>query len=223
MVTESLRNYIEDSILPLYDGFDAAHRRDHVDMVIEQSLEMAAEYGLDEDMAYVVASYHDVGMLYGRELHHLHSGKFLREDLWLKDWLDPEQVEIAAQAVEDHRASSGAEPRSIYGKVVAEADRFIDADTVVTRTIQFGLANYPELSHEEHWQRACAHLVEKYGDSGYLRLWFADSPNAKRLEELRCLIRNKPLLKAKFEAKYRELVSGNASKYKLSAVNLWKI
>lgn len=223
MVTESLRQYIEDSILPLYDGFDAAHQRDHVNMVIEQSLEMATKYGLNEDLTYVIGAYHDVGMLNGRELHHLDSGRYLREDLWLKDWLDPEQVETAAQAVEDHRASNGSEPRSIYGKVVAEADRFIDADMVIVRTIQFGFANYPELNKENQWKRAYDHLVEKYGDNGYLKLWFEDSPNARRLKELRSLIRNKPLLRAKFEARYDELTKGNQSKYKMPSRILWRV
>ncbi len=223
MVTESLKNYIEDSILPLYDGFDAAHQRDHVEMVIAESMELAAKYGLDEDLAYVVAAYHDVGMLNGREFHHLDSGRLLREDLWLKEWLDADQVETAAQAVEDHRASTGSEPRSIYGKVVAEADRHIDADTIISRTIQFGLANYPGLGKEEQWERAFGHLVEKYGDGGYLKLWFKDSPNAARLKDLRTLIRNRPLLRAKFEARHDELTKGIQSKHKMPARILWRV
>lgn len=43
-----------------------------------------------------------------------------------------------AQAAEDHRASGRSEPRSIYGKLVAEADRVIDCETIIRRTIQFG-------------------------------------------------------------------------------------
>lgn len=50
------------------------------------------------------------------------------------------------EAVEDHRASSDHEPRTIYGRIVAEADRCIDPPTIVRRTIQYGLANYPELT-----------------------------------------------------------------------------
>lgn len=40
------------------------------------------------------------------------------------------------EAVEDHRASSDHEPRSIYGKIVAEADRIIDTDTTLRRTVR---------------------------------------------------------------------------------------
>ena len=73
IVKVTLREYIETEIIPRYDAFDGAHRRDHVEYVIDESLKLA------------------------------------------------EQIEIMAQAVEDHRASSNSEPRSIYGKIVAEA------------------------------------------------------------------------------------------------------
>ncbi len=37
-IPDALRTYIEARILPRYDSFDAAHRRDHAEMVIRQSL-----------------------------------------------------------------------------------------------------------------------------------------------------------------------------------------
>ncbi|MDY4881763.1 MAG: phosphohydrolase, partial [Muribaculaceae bacterium] len=36
--------------------------------------------------------------------------------------------------------------------------------------------------------RAEAHIIEKYGENGYLRLWIPESPNAARMAELRALI-----------------------------------
>ena len=36
-----LKSYVEREIIPRYDHFDAAHRRDHVETVISQSLEIA--------------------------------------------------------------------------------------------------------------------------------------------------------------------------------------
>ncbi len=41
-IPDALRTYIEARILPRYDGFDAAHRRDHAEIVIRQSPETAA-------------------------------------------------------------------------------------------------------------------------------------------------------------------------------------
>lgn len=207
MVDESLKNYIETSILPLYDSFDAAHRRDHVDMVIEQSAAIAAGLDVDEDMVYAIAAYHDTGLTADRETHHLVSGQIVREDMWLRDWFSEEQIETMAQACEDHRASSDHEPRSIYGKIVAEADRFIDPDAVILRTVQYGFTNYPNLDKEGHWQRTLDHLHEKYAEGGYLRLWFDNSPNATRLNTLREIIKDEKLLREKFDYLYEALTN----------------
>lgn len=207
MVDESLRNYIETSILPLYDGFDAAHRRDHVDMVIEQSAAIAAGLDVDENMVYAIAAYHDTGLTAERKTHHLVSGRIVREDMWLRDWFNGVQIETMAQACEDHRASSDHEPRSIYGKIVAEADRFIDPDTIILRTVQYGLANYPDLDKEGHWQRTLDHLHEKYAEGGYIRLWFDNSPNAVRLQALRKIIKDEATLREKFVYLYEALTT----------------
>ena len=207
MVDESLKNYIEINVLPLYDGFDAAHQRNHVDMVIAQSLEIAAHLDVDLNMVYAVAAYHDTGLTAERKTHHLVSGRIVREDMWLRDWFSEEQIETMAQACEDHRASSNHEPRSIYGRIVAEADRFIDPDTIILRTVQYGLANYPELDKEGHWLRTLDHLHEKYAKGGYLRLWFENSPNVARLQTLREVINNEALLREKFDYLYESLTN----------------
>ena len=205
MIDESLKNYIETNILSLYDGFDAAHQRNHVDMVIEQSMAIAADLNVDMNMVYAIAAYHDTGLTVDRKTHHLVSGKIVRKDMWLPDRFSKEQIETMAQACEDHRASSDHEPRSIYGRIVAEADRFIDPDTIILRTVQYGLANYPELDKKGHWQRTLDHLHEKYAEGGYLRLWFENSPNVARLNALREIIKDESLLREKFDSIYQTL------------------
>ena len=112
-------------------------------------------------MMYAIAAYHDLGLQEDRKTHHLVSGRIVREDKKLCEWFSAEQIETIAQAVEDHRASSDHEPRSIYGKIVAEADRLIDPETVLSRTIQYGFKHYPEYGKEDHIRRALDHLDEK--------------------------------------------------------------
>ena len=199
MIQPQLKTYIEQQILPRYDHFDAAHQRNHAEEVIERSMALAQHYDVDENMVYAIAAYHDTGLCEGRDTHHLVSGRIIREDKKLRDWFDEAQIETMAQAAEDHRASSGHEPRSIYGKIVAEADRLISPEKVIRRTIQFGLDHYPELDKEGQYQRFKAHLLEKYSDTGYLRLWIPESDNATRLEELRKIIRNESKMREAFE------------------------
>lgn len=202
-VHPSLTQYVEEQIIPRYDDFDQAHRRDHVLMVIRQSLELAERVNtqslpLNIDMVYAIAAYHDTGLCEGREHHHEVSARIIREDQRLRDWFTEADIAVMAEAAEDHRASSDHPPRSIYGRIVAEADRFIDPETIIRRTIQYGLDHYPEMSREEHYRRMIAHLREKYGRSGYLHLWFENSPNAARLEKLRGIIDDEDLLRQLF-------------------------
>ena len=200
----TLKAYVEAEILPRYTHFDKAHQLDHIETVIRQSEALAdileaQGQQVDRDMVYVIAAYHDLGIVNGRDNHHIDSGKILMADPVLPRFFSAEQLETMKEAVEDHRASSKHEPRSLYGRIVAEADRQIDPQTILLRTIQFGLKNYPELDKEGHFARAEQHLVEKYGEGGYLKLWFPESDNSRRLAELRRIIADKSALRALLE------------------------
>ena len=201
---EGLQSYIEKEIIPRYRSFDKAHQEDHARNVIRQALDLSRFYDVDPDMVYTAAAYHDTGLSIDRTTHHLESGKIIRADRRLREWFSEQEIETIAEAAEDHRASAKTAPRSIYGRLIAEADRLIDPLTIIRRTIQFGLSHYPELDTEGHWSRTLEHLQEKYGDGGYLRLWIPESPNAGRLEELRKLIRDPESLRSIFEQIFAE-------------------
>lgn len=201
-MTPSLKEYIKTSIIPRYASFDKAHREDHVLSVIDRALEMGRNYDINEDILYAAAAYHDLGLEIDRKTHHLESGRIIREDITLRQWFTEEQIETIAQAAEDHRASAQTPPRDIYGSLVAEADRLIVPETVIKRTVQFGLTHYPELDKEGHWRRTLEHLHEKYAEGGYLHLLIPGSPNEKPLEELREIIRDEDRLRTIFEKIY---------------------
>lgn len=210
-IDKELEDYLEKRILPEYDSFDKGHRQAHARAVMEQSMELCRFYDVNPDMVLAAAAYHDTGLKVCRETHHIESGKFIREDMNLRRWFSEEQIETIACAAEDHRASLGHAPRTIYGKIVAEADRIIIPETVLRRTVQFGMKHYPELDKEGHWNRFLGHLLEKYAEGGYLRLWIPESPNAARLEELRSIIRDRDKLKSIFDILYKEENSSESS------------
>ena len=205
MVSSTLTEYIERDILPRYDHFDAAHQRDHAEEVIKRSMALAEHYDVNINMVYAIAAYHDTGLCEGRDIHHIASGRIIREDKKLREWFSEEQIETMAQAAEDHRASSNHEPRSIYGKIVAEADRLILPEKVIQRTIQYTRDHFPDYDKEQQYQRFREHMMEKYSDTGYLKLWIPESDNAVRLEELRKTIRDEKALRAAFEETFRTI------------------
>lgn len=202
-IRSTLTLYIEEEVIPRYASFDMAHREDHARSVIARALAMAVQYPeIDTEMLYTAAACHDLGLSVDRKTHHLESGRIIRADARLREWFTPQQIEVIAQAAEDHRASATTPPRSLYGCLVAEADRLIVPETVIQRTIQFGLSHYPELDKEAHWQRTLDHLHEKYAEGGYLHLLIPGSPNEKPLEELRAIIRDEAKLRALFDRMY---------------------
>ncbi len=201
-VSLDLMEFIEKNILPRYTAFDKAHNLTHVNRVISRSLELASKIGADADMAYVIAAYHDLGLEGPRAVHHLTSGKILAADSRLQRWFTKDQLKIMKEAVEDHRASTSHTPRSLYGKIVAEADRDLEPSIVFRRTIEYGIDHYPEKSKEEQWQRFLSHINNKYSSHGYIRLWLPNSPNEQNLKKIRELISSPQLLREEFERIY---------------------
>ena len=204
--------FIEKEIIPQYAEFDAAHREDHVRSVISKSQELAKFYPVKPEILYLAAAYHDLGLSEGREFHHLASGRKIREDKRLGQWFSAEEIELAAQAAEDHRASGKNPPRSIYGRIIAESDRQINPETVVKRTVQYGFAHYPEMDREQMWNRTVEHLQEKYAEGGYLKLWIPESDNARQLAALRELIHDTGKLRELFDKFYMKITSSTISR-----------
>lgn len=207
-VSLDLMEFVEKNILPRYAAFDKAHNLTHINRVISRSLELASKIGADADMAYAIAAYHDLGLEGPRAVHHLTSGKILAADQRLQKWFTKEQLKIMKEAVEDHRASTSHTPRSLYGKIVAEADRDLEPSIVFRRTIEYGIDHYPEKNKEEQWQRFLSHMENKYSSHGYIRLWLPNSPNEQNLKRIRELISNSQLLREEFDRIYAIVTGG---------------
>lgn len=203
-VSLDLMEFVEQNILPRYNSFDKAHRLSHVNYVIKQSLELALKCGADINMAYAIAAYHDLGLEGPRAVHHIQSGKILMADRRLQRWFSAEQLRIMKEAVEDHRASASHAPRSIYGKIVAEADRDLEPMHIFRRTVQYGLSHYPEYSKEEQRKRFFEHLDHKYSARGYIRLWLPNSPNTENLKVIRDMINDRSTLEDIFDTLFEE-------------------
>lgn len=205
MIDKEIENYIEACIIPLYQSFDKAHATDHVNQVIQNSLSIARGLDVDMDMVFVIAAYHDIGLEKGREMHEKNSKTRLLADEQLRVWFSIGSIEVMADAVEDHRASNDYEPRSIYGKIIAEADRDIDYRRILRRIVQFSVDNFPAYSFDEHFERSYLHMKDKYGKHGYLKLWLDTPPNRANLQEIREKLNEPQKLKYDFKELFDKL------------------
>lgn len=204
-VSLDLMEFVEKEILPRYSAFDSAHNLYHANRVIAASVRLAKRIGADVNMSYATAAYHDLGLEGPRAIHHLTSGRIVAADSRLRRWFTADQIRIIKEAVEDHRASASHAPRSIYGKIVAEADRDLEPESVFRRIVEYGLDHYPDKDKEEHWRRFCAHIADKYAQNGYIKLWIQGSDNERQLRELRRIAADRVELRRIFNRIFAEL------------------
>lgn len=175
-IREDLKKYIDDEIKAKYKNFDKAHSISHFNFVTKNCLDYGNELikqGIDINLeiAYVVGAYHDIGITKGREGHAKSSGIIVREDSKLKQFYDEETVEMIAQAVEDHSSHLQYPPRSIYGKIVADADRNNSLYLVFSRPVKYGLKNEKQYNREEQINRVYDFVNKKFGKNGYVKYW----------------------------------------------------
>ena len=200
-----LMEFIETQILPRYNQFGKSHGLEHVTRVIQNSLILSRTTGANINMVYAIAAYHDLGMIGPRAIHQITGGKILANDVRLRKWFTPEQIKVMKEAVEDHRASMSRCPRSLYGKIVAEADRDLEPEIVFRRAIEYGMENYPGKEEEQQWDNFQRHMNEKYSRNGYIHLWISGSPNEKNLNTIRNIIDDPVQLRKIFHRIFGEL------------------
>jgi uncharacterized protein len=183
-VGKEVREYIEKEILPKYEGL-GGHTDEHIQTVIRRSLEFAKQaVSLNIDMVYIIAAYHDLGRLIDNETHNIESAKMMRADEFLKSHFSAEEIETMAEAVEDHRASLGREPRSIYGKLVSSADRDSSYEVIMCRVYDYTKHLHPEMEGEELLEECRFHLREKYAHGGYaLKTMYFEDPDFMAMVE----------------------------------------
>lgn len=191
-LNEKLVEYIEKEIFPLYDRNEFAHGINHIKTVIRRSLELADGYDVDFNIVYTVAAYHDLGHFIDRKRHEIISAEMFMKDENIKRWFADEQRMVIKEAIEDHRASCNHVPRTIYGKIVSTADRtIVDMDNTIKRSYTYGKKNYIGLSEEEQFDKVYEHLVEKYGESGYAKVYLEDKEFDEAVSKLRQALENR--------------------------------
>lgn len=191
-MNNQLVEYIENEIFPLYSRNEEGHGINHIKTVINKSLELSKNYDVNLDMVYTVAAYHDLGHYIDRKRHEIISAEMFMKDEKIKEFFTEEQRIIIKEAIEDHRASSNHEPRTIYGKIVSTADRtIIDVEDTIKRAYSYSKRNFSNLSEEEHLERIYQHLSEKYGENGYAKVYLEDKEFEESLNKLREVLSNK--------------------------------
>lgn len=192
-MNEDLIKYTEENIFPEYSKNEVGHGIDHIKYVIKRSFDIVSQNKLDVnlDMVYIIAAYHDIGHHIDSKNHEKVSAEIMSKDKELERFFNDEELKIIKEAIEDHRASSDHEPRSIYGRIVSSADRNNTVEDCLRRTYTYGLKLDPKSSDEELFERAYNVLLNKFGENGYAKFFFKDKEYEQFLKDIRKLLKNK--------------------------------
>ena len=195
IITKELQEYIENNVFPVYKLNGKSHDINHIKYVLDRAYEISTPYKseLNYDMLYTAVSFHDIGVHIDREHNEIVSANWMYNDKNLKKFFSQEQLQIIKEAIEDHRASKEGDPRNIYGKILASADKNIYIDTYFERSYEYGLEHYKNLNTEQQLQRIYEHAIKKFGKNGYAvkKYYVEDEKYFKYLNELQKLINNK--------------------------------
>ena len=192
-MNKDLIKYTEENIFPEYSKNESGHGIDHIKYVIKRSFDIVSQNKLDVnlDMVYIIAAYHDIGHHIDSKNHEKISAEIMSKDKELERFFNDEELKIIKEAIEDHRASSDHEPRSIYGRIVSSADRNNTVEDCLRRTYTYGLKLDPKSSDEELFERAYNVLLNKFGENGYAKFFFKDKEYEQFLKDIRKLLKNK--------------------------------
>lgn len=200
-INKEIVNYIEKNVFSSYEKNDAGHGIDHIKYVIDRSLKFAENVkDINFDMVYVIASYHDIGHYIDAKNHEIVSAQMLLKEKWLENYFTKDEINIMAEAIEDHRASLEYEPRSIYGKIVSSADRNTSLELPLKRTYTYRLKHSPNSTIDEIIEESRLHLIDKFGKEGYAneKMYFEDKEYDNFLKEIRKLCSDKELFRKKY-------------------------
>ena len=195
LIDKKVVNYCESNIIPKYQALDRAHREEHVYAVISKSFDIAKNYDVKPALVYIIACFHDLGLLIDRKRHHIEGGRLLSEDAFINEYFTIEDIKLMKEAIEDHRASNQMPPRSIYGKIISEADRLIDPEVIVKRSFLYQMNLETDHSFEHLYPIVREHIVSKYGYGGYLNLWLKYEKHEEILNDFRKVIDDEKLFR----------------------------
>lgn len=185
MINTLLKEYIENNILPEYSKNEQGHNIDHIQYVVRRSLEFSKQVeNINLDMVYAIACYHDIGHHIDPKNHEKASAEIFLQDTNMHQFFNDEQIKIIYEAIQDHRASSGTEPRSVYGKIVSSADRRTDIDNIMRTMFTYRLNLNPNEPIKDNIEDAHRHIGEKFAYGGYAnsKMYFKDAEYEKIIE-----------------------------------------
>ncbi len=159
---KDLSELFSKEVRELYCKNDYGHNVIHATAVHRLAQTFAKEIGLDDmttKAAEVAALYHDIGLIHGRDMHHIHGAEMFKDTQAFR-WCvhNGIDVDVVIKAILNHRSSTCDECLDIVSKIVADAD---------TSSAGFDIELMLNRSTSTDMDEAYMHFNKKFGHGGY--------------------------------------------------------
>ena len=192
--SENLLFHIKTTVNNEYQKNDSGHQLPHINYVVNRAFNISLNIKetLDQEILYTAATYHDIAHHKNKKEHHILSAKYVKNNIFLKNYFNQEELSLIIEVIEDHRASNKETPRNIYGKILSTADRGTDIKTIIKRSYNYAISINKNLTQEEIIKQSYNHIKDKYGSEGYAKnkIYFEDEQYHKFLKEINNLLKD---------------------------------
>ena len=191
-VNTALIAYVEKEIFPQYKDNDQAHGIIHILEVIRRAfaLNETLKLGLNKDMIYAIAAYHDLGKYINHEIHEKIAADIFINDENMKQFFTDEERVIIKEAIEDHRSSKSDTPRTTYGKLISSADRNTKIEIVFIRSFFVAQVRQPDSLIEDYLDYTFKRLSKRYSEENPENMFYEDEAYHTFLIDMRKLLNN---------------------------------
>lgn len=218
MINKDLMNFLNTQVYVVYslsDVFDKGHDERHIDEVKKYAIDIAKEVGYKNmNILLTAVYYHDVGMAIDRENHNIYSGKIVKEDHRLKQFLSDAEIDAVIEAVEEHRTD--CTKSSMLSKILSDADKldgFVDTHRMFERSILFTMSHKPEIKGEDLFDEVYNHISDKYGCEGRFHLSIPSIKYEKYRLVMYGIIKDKEYCRSIFDTEFNKIISSDKIVY----------
>ena len=199
-VNKELKAYIAANIFPQYDLNDQAHGIVHILEVIRRTFALNDTFklGLDDNIMYAIAAYHDLGKYEDHTIHEKIAARRFMADEEMKKFFTDEERQVISEAIEDHRSAKEDNPRSTYGKLISSADRNTTIEIVFIRSFFVAKERMPEMNIEEYLDYTIKRLSKKYDEENPENMFYEDETYKVFISDMRKLLKKEEEFKKRY-------------------------
>ncbi len=163
MINKELKTYIEEQIFPCLKQKNETHQIGHIKEVIEKSMSLSKTQGIDQNMVYTIAAFHNIAGDKKASNPEI-SVKRLTKDAFLNQFFSKEQRNVMANVIQNQNTPGNIKEKNIYEQILFVARRLTTIPKLFQSTMLTYLESQKSFTSQEIFE-ACYNDIQKKYDS----------------------------------------------------------